>query len=71
MRLRIDEIAARQELNLSQVQRRTGMTMTKLRRYWYNKTKSVELDALDTLLSFFRRHDPHLTVADLIDESAT
>lgn len=65
MKLRIDEVAANQQLNLSQVQRKTGLTMTKLRRYWYNETKSVELEALETLLKFFRQRDPSLSLADL------
>lgn len=65
MKLRIAEIAAAQDLNLSQVQRRTGLTMTKLRRYWYNETKSVEIDALETLLNFFRQRDPSLTLDQL------
>ena len=65
MKLRIAEIAAAQELNMSQVQRQTGLTMTKLRRYWYGETKSVEFNALEILLKFFRQRDPSLTVADL------
>lgn len=69
MKLRIAEIAAAQELNMSQVQRQTGLTMTKLRRYWYGETKSVEFDALKLLLDFFRKRDPSLTIGDLFTDA--
>ena len=65
MKLRIRELAEGFDLNLSQVQRQTGLTLGKLRRYWYNETRSAELDALETLLKFFQRYDASLTVADL------
>lgn len=65
MKLRINEVAESVGLNMSQVQRRTGLTMTKLRRYWYNETKSVELDALFRLLKLFRVHDPSITLDQL------
>lgn len=65
MQLRINEVAEQQGVNLSRLQRQTGLTMTKLRRYWYNETKSAELETLETLVRFFRRYDPEITVGDL------
>jgi hypothetical protein len=65
MKLRIDEVAEGLGLNLSQVQRQSGLTMTKLRRYWYNESRSAEFDALETLLRLFQRYDPTVTIADL------
>lgn len=69
MKLRIDEIATAQDLNLSQVQRLTGLTMSQTRRYWYNKTGSVEMAALTKMLALFRQKDPALTIGDLFAES--
>jgi transcriptional regulator with XRE-family HTH domain len=49
VKIRLQELAEAQGLNLSQVQRRSGLTMTLVRRYWRNETSSVSLEALDTL----------------------
>lgn len=49
VKLRLQELALARNLNLSQVQRRTGLTITMVRRYWYNETSEVSLRALDTL----------------------
>jgi transcriptional regulator with XRE-family HTH domain len=49
VRLRLRELAQAQGLNLSQVQRRSGLTMGMVRRYWYNQTTQVDLRAIDTL----------------------
>ncbi len=46
VRLQIKDIAQRQNLNRSQLQMRAGVTMPLLNRYWNNKTKSVNLEAL-------------------------
>ncbi len=48
-RLRLREIAEAQGMNMSQVQRRTGLTMGAVRRYWHNQSGMVSLDALDKL----------------------
>lgn len=48
-KLRLQEIAQLQGLTISQIQRRTGLTMTMVRRYWYNQTRTVSLDAIDVL----------------------
>ena len=45
-RLQIKDIAQRQHLNRSQFQMKAGITMPLLNRYWNNKTKSVNLEAL-------------------------
>ena len=47
--IRLQELAKERGLNLSQVQRRTGLTMGAVRRYWRNEVTSVPLDALDKL----------------------
>lgn len=49
VKLRLQELAQARGLNLSQVQRRSGLTMTQVRRYWRNETSSVSLQALETL----------------------
>ncbi len=49
VRLRLRELAQARGLNMSQVQRKTGLTMGMVRRYWYNQTTQVDLLALDAL----------------------
>jgi transcriptional regulator with XRE-family HTH domain len=49
VRLRLRELATARGLNLSQVQRRAGLTMGMTRRYWYNETTQVDLRAVDVL----------------------
>jgi DNA-binding Xre family transcriptional regulator len=46
VRLQIKDIAQRQNMNRSQLQMKAGVTMPLLNRYWNNKTKSVNLQAL-------------------------
>ena len=53
-RLQVKELAAARGLNMSQLQRQSGLTMGMIRRYWYNEGKDgrlqeVNLDALDRL----------------------
>ncbi len=36
VRLKVREIAEAQNLNMSQLQRKAGVTMPSVRRYWYN-----------------------------------
>ncbi len=45
----LKEIAETKGLNLSQVQRQSGLTMGLVRRYWYNETEEVKLSALSKL----------------------
>lgn len=42
-RLRVRELAEAKGLNMSQLQRRSGVTMPSVRRYWYN-TKDGKAD---------------------------
>jgi transcriptional regulator with XRE-family HTH domain len=53
IKLRIKDLAKARGLNLSQVQRQTDLTATQLRRYWYNRTSSVNLNAIEKLARFF------------------
>lgn len=47
-RLRVREIAEDQGLNMSQLQRQSGLTMGVVRRYWYNTANGLaEGDALE------------------------
>ncbi len=48
-RLRLKELAEERGLNMSQLQRRSGLTMGMVRRYWLNETGEVSLEALDRL----------------------
>lgn len=46
-RLKVRELAEAQGLNMSQLQRKSGVTMPSVRRYWYNtKDGKVEGQAL-------------------------
>ena len=49
VRLKLKEIAEEKGYNLSQLQRKSGLTMGMVRRYWYNKTCQVTLEALGIL----------------------
>ncbi len=40
-KLRVREIAERQGLNMSQLQRQSGLTMGVIRRYWYNTVNGL------------------------------
>ena len=52
--IRLEELAKARGLNLSQVQRRTGLTMGAVRRYWHNTSGMVSLDALDKLAALLK-----------------
>lgn len=43
-RLKVREIAEAQGLNMSQLQRKSGVTMPSVRRYWYNLIRAGRLD---------------------------
>src|SRR5262245_48786549 len=49
VRLRIKELAEQQGLNRSQLQRRSGVTLPMLYRYWDNNTESVHLRSMERL----------------------
>jgi len=68
-RLRLKELAEARGLTMSQVQRRTGLTMGMVRRYWYNQGRTgplleVNLEALDRLA-----HLLQVRPGDLMDDS--
>ena len=46
VKLIIRELAEKQHISQSRLQREAGITMPQLRRYWYNESESVVLDAL-------------------------
>ncbi len=46
MRLQVKEMAEARGLNMSQLQRQTGLTMGMVRRYWYNEGKGQSLDGV-------------------------
>lgn len=47
VRLRLKELAEARGLNMSQVQRQSGLTMMLVRRYWYNAGKNGPLEAVN------------------------
>ena len=53
IRIRLAEIAARHNKNMSQVQRESGLTMGLVRRYWNNEPESVQLEAIEKLCKLF------------------
>jgi DNA-binding Xre family transcriptional regulator len=54
IQLRLQEVAEAKGLNISQVQIGSGLSMGTVRRYWYNETRAVYLDALDALCKFLK-----------------
>lgn len=50
--LRVKELAEDKNLTMSQVQRSTGLTIGLVRRYWYNQSTSIKLEALEKLAAF-------------------
>jgi transcriptional regulator with XRE-family HTH domain len=46
VRLQVKELAKARGLNMSQLQRQTGLTMGMVRRYWYNEGKGQPLDGV-------------------------
>ncbi len=49
LRLRIQEIAEAQGLNRSQLQRRAGVTLALLDRYWKSQTSEIRLSELEKI----------------------
>ena len=67
-RLRLRELAEARGLNMSQVQRQTGLTMGQVRRYWYNDTSLVALDALSALARLLNVTPGELLVSDPVQD---
>lgn len=63
--LRIKELAEKVCTNKTQLQKRTGLDMGQVRRYWENGTTSVDLRALEKLLTYFTEQGLDVTVGDL------
>ncbi len=53
-KLCVKEVAEARKVNQSQLQRRSGVTMPLLRRYWYNQTSSIDLEALGQIAKALR-----------------
>ncbi len=74
-RLRVREIAEEQGLNMSQLQRQSGMTMGVVRRYWYNTANGLaEGDLLEMVsLAYINRLAEVLRVepGDLLGDQET
>lgn len=49
VRLRVREVALARQMTLAQLQRTTGLSISTVRRYWYNSVRFVGLDALEQL----------------------
>ncbi len=72
-RLRLRELAEERGLNMSQVQRRSGLTMGAVRRYWYNTTDGkaegprlalISLDAIEKIAGVLGVQPGDLIVPD-------
>jgi len=71
IKLRINEIAEQLEINMSQLQRGTGLTMGMVRRYWRNDVESVSLVALTAILRVFQKKNPAICYEHLFYDEAT
>lgn len=69
--LRINEIAEQLDINMSQLQRGTGLTMGMVRRYWRNDVDSVSLVALTAILRMFQKKNPAICYEHLFYDEAT
>lgn len=49
LKLRVKELAEAQNLNRSQLQIKSGVTLPLLNRYWSNNTTEIKLDALEKI----------------------
>ena len=54
VKLRLREIAESKNITISDLQRNTGLTMGLVRRYWYNETSSIKLEALGALATYLK-----------------
>jgi DNA-binding Xre family transcriptional regulator len=63
--IRLKEIAESKNIKMTQLQKRTGLDVGVVRRYWRNETRSVDLQFLDKLCDFL-----NVTPGDLIERVA-
>jgi transcriptional regulator with XRE-family HTH domain len=50
--LRIKELAEAKDVTISKLQKGTALDMGLVRRYWYNDTKTVRIDALYIIAAY-------------------
>ena len=65
IKLRINELCEQNNVNMSQLQRGTGLTLGLVRRYWKNEVDSVSLEALETILTFLKKQNSSIQFLDL------
>lgn len=61
VRLRVRELAQARQITLAQLQRDSQLSISTLRRYWYNTVRFVGLDALEQIA-----HALGVNVTDLL-----
>lgn len=70
LRLRVKEIAEKQGLNRSQLQLKSGVTLSLLNRYWNNNTSEVRIEALEKIAKALGVKSTDLLVDEPTDEVA-
>lgn len=53
IKIQIKEMAEKRGLNMSQVQRQTGLTAGMVRRYWNNEVDSFHMPSVEILAKYF------------------
>lgn len=53
IQMKLQEMATKRGLNMSQVQRGTGLTTGMVRRYWNNETESYHMPSVEILAKYF------------------
>ncbi len=69
VRLIIKELAEKKNISQSRLQREAGVTMAQLRRYWFNQSESVTLDALERIARVLGVKPGELIVEDDQEET--
>jgi transcriptional regulator with XRE-family HTH domain len=70
LRLRVKEIAEAQGLNRSQLQLKSGVTLSLLNRYWNNNTSEIRLEALEKIAKALGVKSTDLLVDEPTEEVA-
>ena len=65
----IKELAEQKNISQSRLQREAGVTMAQLRRYWFNQSESVTLDALERIARVLGVKPGELIVEDDLEET--
>lgn len=71
VRLRVQELAAPRGFNISTLSREAKLEIRMVRRYWYNQTRNVSLDAISEIarvlgVGFFDLFE-YVEVPDLVE----